>query len=199
MDQEKQDRRIRSTRRRLRNALLDLLKIKRYRDISIQDITERADVARSTFYTHYMDKDDLLTGAEGIFAENLDHQMTAHPAGGGTSAFSARLWFEHVQAQGGILKIIARDPAMDLAMKTLRGIIHRSVQQGIPAHAGMSRASDIPLTVVVEYLTDTLMSLIQWWLKEGMKRTPEQMDEMFQQLVMPGATSVLHGYASEHL
>ena len=199
MTVEKQDRRVKNTRQRLRHALLELLKKKRYEDISIQDITERADVARSTFYIHYVDKDDLLTGAEGIFAENLDHQMTAHPAGGGASAFSARLWFEHVQAQGGILKIIARDPAMDLAMKTLRGIIHRSVEEGLRAHSETGRNADVPQSVIVDYLTDSLMSLIQWWLKEGMKRTPKQMDEMFQQLVMPGATSVLHGYASEQL
>lgn len=197
MDQEKQDRRIRNTRRRLRNALLELLKKKRYRAISIQDITERADVARSTFYTHYVDKDDLLTGAEGIFAENLDHQMTAHPAGGGASAFSARLWFEHVQAQGDILKIIARDPAMDLAMKTLRRIIHRSIEEGLRAHSGTERSADLPQSMIVDYLADSLMSLIKWWLGQDMKHTPKQMDEMFQRLILPGVQSILRGETHE--
>src|SRR6188474_2033865 len=128
MEHEKQDRRTRRTRQLLRGAFVALLKEKRYEDISVQDIIERADVARSTFYVHYVDKDDLLTGGKGIFAENIGHQMTAHADGNRSSSFSSRNWFYHVQAQGEILKVIARDPAMDLAMKTLRGIIHLNIK-----------------------------------------------------------------------
>ena len=192
MDQEKKDRRTRKTRQLLRGALLALLKEKRYDEISVQDIIERADVARSTFYVHYVDKDDLLTGGQGIFAENLDHQLTAHTAGSGASAYSARMWFYHVQAQGDILKIIAKDPAVELAMKTLSGIIHRSVQEGMQGHPQAGNA-EVPMPVIVDYLADSSMTLIQWWLKDGMRRTPEQMDDMFQRLVSPGVSSVLKG------
>ena len=104
MEPEKKDRRTRKTRQLLRNTLLELLKEKRYEDISVQDIIERADVARSTFYVHYMDKDDLLTGRHGIFAENLGQQLTAHAGEHGASAFSSRTWFYHIEAQGDILK-----------------------------------------------------------------------------------------------
>ncbi|MCI0550259.1 MAG: TetR/AcrR family transcriptional regulator [Anaerolineae bacterium] len=62
MEHEKEDRRIRRTRQLLRDSFLELLKEKRYEDISVQDISARADVARSTFYVHYMDKEDLLVG-----------------------------------------------------------------------------------------------------------------------------------------
>ena len=193
MEPEKKDRRIRKTRQLLRNTLLGLLKEKRYEDISVQDIIERADVARSTFYVHYVDKDDLLTGRHGIFAENLGQQLTAHAGEHGASAFSSRTWFYHIEAQGDILKVIAKDSAMDMAMKTLRGIIRDSVQEGIQAHVQAGKAASVPLPLLVDYLADTLMTLIKWWFKDGMKYTPEQMDTMFQQLVMPGALSVLRG------
>ena len=195
MEPEKKDRRTRKTRQLLRDTLLTLLKEKRYEEISVQDIIERADVARSTFYVHYVDKDDLLTGSHGIFAENLGAQMLAH-AGESGSAFSSRTWFYHIQAQGDILKVIAKDSAMELAMKTLHGIIHDSVQKGMQAHAPIKNAS-VPLPLIVDYLTDTLMTLIKWWFKDGMRYTPEQMDEMFQQLVMPGVLAVLRGVNHE--
>ena len=188
MEPEKKDRRTRKTRQILRDTLLKLLKQKRYEDISVQDIIAQADVARSTFYVHYVDKDDLLTGRHGIFAENLGEQMLAH-AGESASAFSSRTWFYHIQAQGDILKVLAKDSAMELAMKTLRGIIHDSIQEGMQAHKDAS----MPLSLLVDYLTDTLMTLIKWWFKDGMKYTPEQMDEMFQQLVMPGIVAALKG------
>ena len=197
MDPEKHDRRTRKTRQQLRNALLALLKEKRYEEISVQDIIERADVARSTFYMHYVDKNDLLTGGKGIFAENIGHQMTAHADGNRSTAFSSRNWFYHVQAQGEILKLIAKDPAMDLAMKTLRGIIHRNIQEELQAHTLPANDAGIPLSAMVDYLTDSLMSLIQWWFSNGMKQTPDEMDQMFQKLVAPGLSSVLKGDKNE--
>jgi AcrR family transcriptional regulator len=192
MEPEKKDRRTRKTRQLLRDTLLALLKEKRYEEISVQDIIERADVARSTFYVHYVDKDDLLTGRHGIFAENLGEQVHAHAVERNTSAFSSRTWFYHIKAQGDILKLIAKDSAIELTMKTLRGIIHESVQNGMQAHSQNKDAS-VPLSLMVDYLTDTLMTLIKWWFRNGMKYTPEQMDEMFQQLVMPGVSAVLRG------
>ena len=196
MEPEKKDRRTRKTRQLLLDTLLALLKEKRYDEISVQDIIERADVARSTFYVHYVDKDDLLTGRHGIFAENLGEQLHAHAVERSTSAFSSRTWFYHIKAQGDILKLIAKDSAIELTMKTLRGIIHESVQNGMQAHSQNKDAS-VPLSLMVDYLTDTLMTLIKFWFRDGMKHTPEQMDEMFQQLVMPGVSAVLRGAKHE--
>jgi len=187
----KPDRRTRRTREQLRSALLALLKEKRYEDISVQDIIERADVARSTFYVHYMDKDDLLTGSQGVFAANLGHAQ-AHSAESQPVAFSVRLWFQHVQKQAPILKLIAKDPALDLAMKTLRGILHRNIEADMQAHAHREN-TQMPIPLIVEYLTSTLMTLMQWWFKDGMQRTPEQMDAIFQHLVMPGIGPALKG------
>lgn len=197
MDQEKQDRRKRKTRQQLRSALLSLLKEKRYEEISVQDIIERADVARSTFYIHYVDKDDLLTGGQGIFAQNLGQHMMAHGTENGASVFLSRVWFYHIQAQEPILKVIARDSAMDLAMKTLREIIHRNVEEELQAHAEVEQTS-VPFSAIIEYLTDTLMSLIKWWFRDGMRYTPEQMDEMFQRLVMPGMSSIISARGVKH-
>ena len=191
MEQEKKDRRTRKTRQILRDTLLRLLKEKRYDDISVQDIIEQADVARSTFYVHYVDKDDLLTGRHGIFAENLGQQLTAHADEHSGSTLSSRAWFYHIQAQGDILKVIAKDSVSELTMKTLRGIIHESVRHGMQGHVQSGSEPSVPLPLIADYLTDSLMTLIKWWVKDGLKKSPEQMDAMFQQLVMPGVTSIL--------
>src|SRR5512134_4104020 len=56
----KTDRRIQRTRQSLRAALLTLMKEKDYDAISTEEITERANVGRATFYKHYKDKEGLL-------------------------------------------------------------------------------------------------------------------------------------------
>jgi len=193
MEREKKDRRTRKTRQILRSALLALLKEKRYEDISVQDIIERADVARSTFYVHYVDKDDLLMGRQGIFASNLGHEAgsMARVDEKDHVIFSSRDWFYHIQAQNHILTLIARDPAMDLAMKTLHGIIQRDVQEKVQQRLKIGEDAVVPSSLIVDYLSGSLMVLLKWWLREGMPYTPEQMDEFFQQLVMPGVSSII--------
>ncbi|MGV9839679.1 TetR/AcrR family transcriptional regulator [Nocardia niigatensis] len=54
------DRRVRRTRMALHRALIELMQDQPYARITVQDIIDRADVGRSTFYAHYRDKDDLL-------------------------------------------------------------------------------------------------------------------------------------------
>src|SRR5215510_12797474 len=54
------DRRIQRTEALLREALAALIHEKPYEDIVVKEILHRANVGRSTFYTHFRDKDDLL-------------------------------------------------------------------------------------------------------------------------------------------
>lgn len=55
------DPRVRRTRKLLEDAMRELLHERRFSEISVQDITERATVNRATFYAHYDDKQDLAT------------------------------------------------------------------------------------------------------------------------------------------
>ena len=67
------DRRVRRTRRRLRDALIQLIMEKGYDNVTIQNITDAADLSRATFYLHYTDKDELLASSlEEMFDELLD-------------------------------------------------------------------------------------------------------------------------------
>jgi AcrR family transcriptional regulator len=61
-DQPDVDPRIRRTRVLLQDALFILLKSKPFESITVQDITTEATVSRATFYSHYVDKHDLLNG-----------------------------------------------------------------------------------------------------------------------------------------
>lgn len=59
-----QDRRVRKTQTAIKDALITLLEKKRFEEITIQEISDLADVNRSTFYTHFIDKYDLLDKME---------------------------------------------------------------------------------------------------------------------------------------
>ena len=67
----KTDRRVRRTRDALGGALMKLMHEKPFRDIKVQHVLDRAGVGRSTFYTHFRDKDDLFLSDADEFFEGM--------------------------------------------------------------------------------------------------------------------------------
>ena len=57
---KKQDRRVQRTRQQPRGALLSLIQERGFEALSVQDIIDRANVGRVTFYAHFDNKEDLL-------------------------------------------------------------------------------------------------------------------------------------------
>ncbi|HEY2791136.1 MAG TPA: TetR/AcrR family transcriptional regulator, partial [Micromonosporaceae bacterium] len=71
------DRRVRRTRALLQTALVDLIIERGYHRISVQDVLDRADVGRSTFYAHFRDKDALLVSSFDELRDDLRRDMDA--------------------------------------------------------------------------------------------------------------------------
>ena len=71
MPPETQDRRIKRTKMLLQNALVDLMLEKAVGKISVKELTQKADVNRSTFYLHYLDIYDMLEQMENEFVETI--------------------------------------------------------------------------------------------------------------------------------
>ncbi|MGH3588668.1 MAG: TetR/AcrR family transcriptional regulator, partial [Pseudonocardia sp.] len=74
---------MRRTRALLHRALIDLIVAKGYGRVTVQDILDHADVGRSTFYSHYNSKDDLLVESG---SDHLRAMIADAPAGPGDPA-----------------------------------------------------------------------------------------------------------------
>lgn len=71
------NRRVRATKRALQNAMVELMKEKPVEAITVRELTELADVNRSTFYLHYADVYDLLDRMEDEAIDELGALLTA--------------------------------------------------------------------------------------------------------------------------
>lgn len=71
MQEETQDRRVKRTKLLLQKTLVDLMLEKEVGKISVKELTQRADVNRSTFYLHYLDIYDMLEQMENEFVETI--------------------------------------------------------------------------------------------------------------------------------
>ena len=77
-EQRKLDKRIIRTRQQLMEAFFEVLEEKGYQQVSVRDITKRANVNRATFYDHYEDKADLFNAIiDHTFQQKLDNKIPA--------------------------------------------------------------------------------------------------------------------------
>ena len=80
MTQENPDRRVRKTRKLLKECLIRLLKEKRVQDITVRELTDMADLNRGTFYLHYKDVFDLLEKTEAELMDEFNSLVMSYDA-----------------------------------------------------------------------------------------------------------------------
>ena len=71
MEHTSKDLRVSRTLKAIRSAFYDLVLTKDYSDISITELTDRAEINRKTFYLHYSSLEDLVKEVEQEIVENI--------------------------------------------------------------------------------------------------------------------------------
>ncbi len=192
MATQKVDRRIQRTRQLLQDALITLILEKGYDKITVQDIIDEANVGRSTFYAHYLDKDDLMAGSVETLREELHQHMVGVDNGDEQDAAIASLaLFRHTQGQHHLYKAMIGGRGIDIVIKVVHDALTSQAQSYFEQIEREHGSLNIPVPVMTTYLAGTLQTLLTWWLDSDMPYSPERMNEMFMQFVMGGITAVV--------
>jgi AcrR family transcriptional regulator len=190
MKQQKADRRSQRTSRLVSSAFAELLVEKPYDEILVQDILDRADIGRTTFYAHYFDKEDVL---DSIIEQQLSmftHQI-AHSTARQQVVPSLEL-FEHIyQSPHQHLRALMRGRAGEPLWEALQTALSRAIESALSTLCAEKRSPSIPLPVVSQYLAGAFLTLLKWWVAADMPYPPEQMESIFQQLALPGVWAML--------
>lgn len=185
------DRRVARTRGTLHQALLSLILEKGYEAISVEDICERGNIGRSTFYSHFKSKDDLKrSGLEHLRRELLEQHRSvtaSMPAGTEPLGFSLPM-FEHARDHAHLYRALVGSKGGAIALDTIRRTLCDFVL-GELATTGVQDATGIPRELVVQHIVGAYMAVLTWWLDGGAKLPPERMDKFFQRLMSEGIAS----------
>jgi AcrR family transcriptional regulator len=182
------DRRVRRTQRALTVALLELVSDKGYDAVTIQDLLNRADVGRSTFYAHYRGKDDLLLRSFERMLDGLDDAMEQQGEANRRLA-PVRELFRHVAASRTFHRALARARMLDRVYQAGTNRLGATITRrlaALPRRTG-GAAGDAPeLAVVAQACAGALFALLRWWVDQGAPFGPERMDEMYHAIVGAG-------------
>ena len=186
---KKTDARVRRTRDALGDALVALMQEKPFDTITVQDVLDRANVSRSTFYTHYSDKDDLLMSDAEDFFESISMALSAH-GDKSDRVFPVQEFFTHLSDVQPFFKALVKSGKYQENMELARGHFARGIERRL---SELPRGKSIPsnqLPAIAFTHAGALLSLLTWWLDRGMRESPAEMDELFHRMVWNGVSSI---------
>jgi AcrR family transcriptional regulator len=190
---KKEDRRVQRTRNMLFEALLDLMIEKGYDAITVQDIIDRANIGRSTFYSHFLDKEQLLLANLEQLREFLKQQCVMQPlpteSGGYRFGFSLAM-LQHVQSHKHIYRAVAGKQSGVLVLYHVKRMLSEIAREEIALLLPSSTSSKIPQDVAIEFVVNTFWSILTWWMEQNMPYSATEMDQMFHTLTLSGISAL---------
>ena len=189
---KKTDARVRRTRDALGDALVALMQEKAFETITVQDVLDRAQISRSTFYSHYSDKDDLLMSDAEEFFEAISTALSEH-GDKSERVFPVTEFFTHLSDVQPFFKALVKSGKFQENMELARGHFARGIERRL---SELPRGKSIPahqLPAIAFTHAGALLSLLTWWLDRGMCESPAEMDELFHRMIWNGVSEPQKG------
>lgn len=180
------DRRVRKTRRILRQCLTALLKEKKIQDITVRELSEMADINRGTFYLHYKDVYDLLEQIENELVEELQGILTRY--NGQDFITTPTMIFSElyplVKENSDIISILMGENGDLYFLNRLKALIQeRCLQYWNSLHVCEDNVS---LGVYSSFIVSGCIGIVQYWLNTGLVESPEHMASLTGDFIVKG-------------
>jgi AcrR family transcriptional regulator len=191
----RQDRRVNRTRRQLREALTALILEKGYDVLTIEDITERADLGRTTFYLHYRGKEELLLESISTTAQELYEQVNAQIEPGmqhspqlGLQAVSQV--FQHAAQNSMLYRIILKGGAASKVQRFIFEFLSEAAKPYFEQRFITHSQASVPLEVITNYFSAAMLGFLTWWLEADMPYTAEEAAGYFTTMFLSGTRNL---------
>ncbi len=202
MPKKQIDRRVRRTRRALQEALIQLILEQGYDSVTIEEITDRADLGRTTFYLHFKDKEELFMHAIDTICEDFieKHEnllaLIDHPGNTLTTLqmnLDERILyhiFNHARNHADLYQVMLRGEGSAKASRRFSTVIKDETIKRLKSVEGLK--TKVPLKVFAVFFSGTLIEMVTWWLENNQPYSIQEMVQYYQQMFTHGALDTLH-------
>ena len=178
------DRRQRKTREAIFASFTELLSKKDFSQITVGEIIELADVGRATFYSHFETKDFLLKEfCEELFCHIFDtesgkphHHKHIFDCEGAETVFLHL--FNHLQKNDNNILALLSSQNNQLFLRYFKSNLEGLVESQLSLFEE-KRNSAVPDDFWKNHIVSTFTETINWWVKNGMQESPEQITRYF--------------------
>ena len=183
------DRRVDRTERVLHAALMSLIQEKGFESLSVQDILDRANVGRATFYAHFDNKEDLLASGIERLRTSL-RELQRRTASGVTDAddrlfaFSHEL-FVHAHEHRTVFRAMLGKRSGVVIQQLIHKMLIDLVREDVKAMVGSGDALTPAVEAVSQFIGGGLFGLLVWWTTGSMRMPVDDVNAVFRRLAIP--------------
>lgn len=174
------DRRIQRTHRALNEALVALVTERGWDGFTVQDLCDRADVGRSTFYMHFADKEDVLKGGFEEFRRGVQQATAAQRSPAQPFAF-ARAMIDHTWEQRHAFRALLGRGSSQAVLVRFREMVIDLVQDDLAGVRGSRRRR----SAAVAFLSGGFLGLLTWGLEDGSTSGADELKQLFDEMAAP--------------
>ncbi|MCM3781647.1 TetR/AcrR family transcriptional regulator [Neobacillus mesonae] len=179
------DRRIVKSKQALKDALIHLMQVKEFKEISITDLVQTANLNRGTFYKHYQYKEDILEEILDDVISDLimsyrDPYLHVEVLEISKLTSAAIKVFDHVYKFSDFYILIVKSDKLSGFQSRICNVIKDLALESIAEHKPHPK---INLDIHASYIAYSIFGIIIEWINEGLTYSPEYMSEQLLEIV----------------
>ena len=188
MRSEKNDLRVRNTKKRLRQTYAQLMSEKPLQNITVAELCKRAEINRSTFYAHYTDIYDLQQKLEleiySEFQEALsDIDITKNFTTEGVPIFMITI-FSFLKRNADMCAVFL-GPHSD--RKFVMNLLDIAKETTIIQYGQIYKKASVPqLEMYFTFMASGCIGLLEYWIRSGLKEPAEEMARITNLMITRG-------------
>lgn len=184
------DRRVRKTQEVLKKSLIKLMKDKSINSITVKELCEKADINRGTFYLHYKDVFHMLEEIEKELFKEFQEMILSHeisPDNIQTKPILKDI-FTFIAQNSDFCMVVLCERGDMVFVKRIVSIIY---DKGYSDWSSIFKKNDKDLfDKYYSFILYGAIGLIDYWLKNGLKESPEYMAILTENIILNGLKSV---------
>ncbi|MDO7904821.1 TetR/AcrR family transcriptional regulator [Paenibacillus sp. JX-17] len=153
------DRRILKTQQALKTAIITLMSEKNFDEITIQDISDKANVSRGTIYLHYLDKYDLLDKLIETHINELRERCEA--AADLDFVTGSEIWTEYFESNYSFFSMMLASKGATNFRSRFQDFLIEEFKDEVDITKGINQGLNKDL--VVQFLASSYVGVVEWW------------------------------------
>ena len=158
-------------------------------DISVQKITETANITRGTFYLHYKDKQDFIESAISHILDEffdqvmIDSEDLSFEKGHTVQVFSLQKAFQYIEGEADLFDVLLNNKQNNFFYGQLYDRLSERLANYYRQVASPTEQLQVPLNLQISFIDSAFLGLVSHWLQDGMIYTPRYMTTSVQKML----------------
>lgn len=176
------------THNALKKAALDLVLEKGYDAVTIQDIVDRADYGRGTFYLHFDDKESVVWEIimDGLAEANQQGDVRSREGKYPPGYLGYLITFEHAEQNQDLYRLMLGSQGSSLLSHRVAQVLAGQIETAIRSGEYMPNPQ-VPPEVMAQTIVGALVRLVFWWLETPNEFSAKEMADMLWQAIHSSA------------